>query len=282
MLPEVTTTHPVVTVRRGPHEDAVTPADRQHGGDYVQAILDDIISFQAVDGRSITFQALEHATDEALRAILLGTALATLLRQRGLLVLHACALAHNGEAIAFVGKSGGGKSTLAELFSQQGYDVLNDDVLAIDLSQDRPLVIPGYTQIKLRPESGLHLRPDYEALPRIDDERDMRVFTNPMSSVDTPVPLRKVYLLDNFSADTIGVDEVSQRDYLFEISHHTRSTELLFHPSYRAAHFSQCAQLVESVPASRLRRTRNLNDLPKIFELVDAELNSERSRAIVV
>lgn len=282
MLPQATITQPVVTVRRGPHATAATPTDRQHGGHYVQAIMDDIISFQAVDGESITYQALKHATDEALRAILLGTALATILRQRGYLALHACAVAQDGRALAFVGRSGGGKSTLAELFSQRGYDVLNDDVLAIDFSEGHPHVLPGYTQIKLRPEAGRHLLPDYDALPRIDDERDRRVFTNRASAVDSPVPLRRIYLLDSFDAESSGIDEVSQRDYLLEISHHTRSTELLFHPSYRAAHFRQCSELVEKVPAARLRRTRNLNDLNSLFEAIERDFHSEPSAPLIV
>ena len=46
-----------------------------------------------------------------------------LLRQRGLLTLHASVIRSKGkDYIGFVGDSGYGKSTLAEYFSQQGYN----------------------------------------------------------------------------------------------------------------------------------------------------------------
>src|SRR5262249_25236419 len=67
------------------------------------------------------------AVDEGdLHLCILGPALAVLLRQRGLLVLHASAVQVAHGAIAFLASSGGGKSTLAASFYTRGHAVVTD------------------------------------------------------------------------------------------------------------------------------------------------------------
>jgi hypothetical protein len=69
---------------------------------------------------------------ELLPILLAGTATAFLLSLRGETVLHASAVAIDGTALAFVGQSGRGKSTLAALLCVDGADLVTDDVLTVD------------------------------------------------------------------------------------------------------------------------------------------------------
>lgn len=68
-----------------------------------------------------------------IRDFLLGTGLAVICHQRGLLPVHASTVAIDGAAVAFVGDSGSGKSTLAAIFHERGHGVLHDDLAVIDL-----------------------------------------------------------------------------------------------------------------------------------------------------
>src|SRR5207237_1442435 len=88
-------------------------------------------AFQITHGREITVEPAPGVEARALRLFLLGPALALLLSQRGLLVLHASAVAVEGRAIAFLGESGQGKSTTAAAFLAHGHTVVADDVLAV-------------------------------------------------------------------------------------------------------------------------------------------------------
>jgi len=53
---------------------------------------------------------------------------------RGMDVLHASAVALNGRAVAFLGSSGVGKTTLASRLVARGARLVTDDVLAVDLA----------------------------------------------------------------------------------------------------------------------------------------------------
>ena len=66
------------------------------------------------------------------------------------LVLHASALEVAGGAVAFVGKSGMGKSTMCTLGAAAGFAVVGDDVLRVDLAGGTPVVWPAATEMRLR------------------------------------------------------------------------------------------------------------------------------------
>ncbi|MDQ1727665.1 MAG: hypothetical protein QOK14_1710, partial [Frankiaceae bacterium] len=70
------------------------------------------------------------------------------------LVLHASAFAANGSAVAFVGKSGMGKSTMCTLAAAAGFGLVGDDVLRVDLDGGGAVVWPGATETRLRASAG--------------------------------------------------------------------------------------------------------------------------------
>ena len=69
---------------------------------------------------------------ELLPILMAGTVSAFLLALRGETVLHASAVAVDGRALAFVGQSGRGKSTIAALLCVDGADLVTDDVLTVE------------------------------------------------------------------------------------------------------------------------------------------------------
>ncbi len=74
------------------------------------------VAFLIREGREIIVDAIEGCEPRLVRLFLLGPALALLLHQRKFLVLHASAVKIDGQAIAFVGEKGMGKSTMAAAF----------------------------------------------------------------------------------------------------------------------------------------------------------------------
>jgi hypothetical protein len=80
-----------------------------------------------------------------------GTLLAVHLMLRGELVLHASAVQVDGTAVAFVGASGMGKSTLAAALCGHGCALVADDVLHVDRTNRAVIrVNPGSTESRLR------------------------------------------------------------------------------------------------------------------------------------
>lgn len=79
-----------------------------------------------------------------------GGLLAYQLFVRGRPVLHASAVEMGGSAIAFVGNSGQGKSTMATLLCARGARLITDDVLSLDLKQQSAYARLGATELRLR------------------------------------------------------------------------------------------------------------------------------------
>ena len=104
--------------------------------------------FRVRQGRDVLIHPAGDADEQVLRLFLLGPVLAVLLHQRGRLVLHASGVALDGCAVAFLGGSGWGKSTLAGLLHRRGHRFLTDDVLPVDVERGRT-VAPGIPELKV-------------------------------------------------------------------------------------------------------------------------------------
>jgi hypothetical protein len=184
--------------------------------------------------------------------------LAALLRQRGFLVLHASAVAIDRQVFLFMGGSKWGKSTLAAALCQQGARLLSDDVTAIDMSGDSPMVIPGYPQIRLWPDSARALGMDPEALPRLYEASDKRACRTGFEFCYEPLALGKVYVLSD--GPIFGMTQLGPQESLIELVRHSARVREL-HPDHAPTHLRQCAALVNSVPVSRLRVPRSFGAL---------------------
>ena len=113
----------------------------------VIVLIKDVGIFRIFEGKLITWKKMNNNVSENdLTTFLLGSILSICLIQRGLLVLHANALEKDGKSIICLGESGVGKSTLAFILMNQGWNLLADDLVAIN---NEDYVLPGVSRIKL-------------------------------------------------------------------------------------------------------------------------------------
>ena len=104
-------------------------------------------------GERIRYEAPGLAADEV-RPFLLGSAWAALACQRGLLCLHASAVACADGVHAFTGASRDGKSTLAGALSMRGYPFFSDDVLTLaPLRLGEEVRCCSHQDMKLHPDA---------------------------------------------------------------------------------------------------------------------------------
>lgn len=245
-------------------------------GDLIAGRIYDELYFVVENCTTIYYDFMKSFPKGRLQSYLLGVLMATLLRQRGFLVLHACGVAKDGQAVAFVGESGWGKSTLAEYFCQRGYTLLSDDVMAVQVGQEgQAEVLPSYPQIRLRPEAGRYLRRDFDDLPEVKATAGKR-FTTPERFPDRPLPLHKLYLMDPGYTTENAVEPMPARRALLRLIQHTRATNLIKAPAFQARLLRQCEQLIRHVPVERLCRVKDLRRLHEIYELVEQDLHQRQ------
>ena len=188
-------------------------------------------------------------------------------------MLHASAVAKGGEAIAFMGQSGWGKSTLAEYFYQQGYDLLTDDVLVLDVREDSEevSVLPGHRFIRLREQAGRAFVDTFESLPRVNPYTSKRVRAVEYGP-NAPMPLRKLYVLQNEAAEEQAVEPLGGRTALLHLLTHARSKDLLTAPEFQSTLLTQCGALLERVPSALLHRRRGLDTLAELKQVIEEDL----------
>lgn len=88
-----------------------------------------------------------------LEHLLLDQALPRLLAGRGHLVAHASIVQLSQGAVAFIGRSGWGKSTLAALLHRRGFPALCDDCALFERRGDTVYAIPSYPGLRLFEDS---------------------------------------------------------------------------------------------------------------------------------
>jgi hypothetical protein len=226
--------------------------------------------FSVREGGEIIIDPVPGVRDRVLRLVVLGSCMGTILYQRGLLPLHASAVAAADGAIAFMAERGWGKSTTAAAMYSRGYWLITDDITALEFGDDDiPLVVPGYPQLKLWPEAAAFLGDDPEKLPRLDPDFDKRA--RPVTTAFSPVslPLKRIYVLDQ--GEVPEIEPLSQQEAFSKLVHHTYG-QRLFQAVRTSSHFLQCANVVKSVPMRRLSRPYTLETLPEATRLIEEDL----------
>ncbi|MBU7583782.1 MAG: serine kinase [Nostoc sp. TH1S01] len=232
----------------------------------------DVGKFFVHNGSQIIIEPVPEAEEGLIRSMILGSAIPVLLRQRGLLVLHASCVNINGAAVAFLGNSGWGKSTLASAFHQQGYGLLTDDVLAIQVEGDHPITFPSYPQVRLLPDSASSLGYEFDNLSLVHSACAKRNNVLSEGFSQLPLPIKQIYALENVAAAENAIQILSVQEIMVELLRHSRATTLLTTPEFVKAHFQQSTSLIKSVPIRRLKRKRSLAALSEIVQLVEADI----------
>lgn len=247
-----------------------------HDGAVVLAVPE-IASYRIAGGTSIIVQAAPGAPERNVRLYLLGSAFGILLHQRGLLPLHANAVELGGRAVAFMGRSGVGKSTLAAWFHDNGYRAIADDVCVVGFDAGGAArVRPGLPRLRLWKEALEASGREPSRYPRSwegDEEWDK--FDVPLHGERQTEPeLAAVYLLDR--GEELRIDRLTGAE----------ATQALIENTYRGrhvaaagdprAHWESCVRLVRQVPVMRLSRPWQLSrldsDMPRLVRQVGAVL----------
>jgi hypothetical protein len=242
-------------------------------GNDIYLFWDDIGTFLVRGGREIIIQPLPGVNESVLRLFILGTALALLLCQRGLTVFHASAVAIDNEVVAFAGVKGAGKSTFAAALHAAGYELVADDIVAIDASQGRSMVIPGFPHLKLWPDSINLLGFDPELLPRLRPEIEKRSCTIPTRFSRKPLPLRHFCIIDAGSA--LHLESLQPREALTALMPHWYGSRFgmeRLRALGLADFFRQCVGVANSATIYRLRRPRLMPSVADISRLITENL----------
>ena len=225
----------------------------------------DQVLFVVQGGRKVTITAAAGVTTHLIRMYLLGVIMAILLYQRGKLVLHASSVELDGSAIAFLGETGWGKSSLAAALYARGHSLIADDLTAVDFSSNPPLVLPGFPLLKITSDVAESLGYDMDSLHPMTWDNSKRAIPVQARETQTQLPLRCLFILS--CGNAITIECLTPREAMIELVCHSYPTRLWL--SADKTHFDQCSQLVRNVPSFTLQRSQILSSLPELAGLIE-------------
>ncbi len=225
-------------------------------------------SGQAVSGREIMGAPEPDMEQELMQFLAQGPGLSVLLYQRGYLTLHAGCVRIGDGAIAFMGESGAGKSTIAAALHVRGHELIADDVTVINNFGTRPETYPGYPGLNLLPDGAKHFGARFEKFVNTTTLDAKTRFHLQSGLPQVPIPLTKIYLLCDGPHSSItplaghrAAYELVKHSYWIRVMHD-------FRPSL---YFLRCAQLSAAIPIMMLMRPKEMSALPRIADSIEKD-----------
>lgn len=239
--------------------------------------LPGIGTYYVRNGTDVTVEPAAGVAAIDLRAYLLGNVFAVLCHQRGLLPLHASAVGTPRGAVAFLGDSGAGKSSLVAFLAQRGHTVLADDICLLD--PKAPLhsrVLPVAPWLKLWRTTLDALGQTSAGLPRVFTEDDKYRYA--MHADPTPTALAEIILLERIPAgehDAPRLERLAPVHALHAVLELTYQSWLVRAIGQTESHFLRCGEALEGVRVYRMRRPWGFDAMDRTLDALEAHLAEE-------
>ena len=230
----------------------------------------------AAGGRRIACRSLEHASPEALHTYLLGQVLSFALLEHGIEPLHATAAVVNGQAVAFTGECGYGKSSLGAAFLQAGHPLLTDDLLVPVTRDGSMFAQAGMPRIKLFPEvAEQFLGKQVRGTPMNPRTRKLVIPLDALQAYSCAAPLAAIYVLGaparQSGGSRITIRRLSRRGAFIALLRNTFN-RVVTEPERLKRQFVWAGHLASSVRMKSLSYPRAFESMPTLREAILADL----------
>jgi hypothetical protein len=232
------------------------------GADYLLR-FPDLADFEvSADGTGVSCWPTPGTDEATVEHMLVNQVLPLALSRQGRLVFHASAVALADGAVAFMGASGRGKSTLTAGFAQGGFRFLTDDGLQLDECEDGYLVRPSHPSIRLWKDSQEALVGDRATLgaPVQYTSKARILADDSLSFCPEAQTLRAVYFLGEGGAQSTTFRHLSARETFIELVKNSFLLDIEARDLI-TAHFDRLSRMVRLPIYYRL-------DYPRRFELL--------------
>jgi hypothetical protein len=250
-----------------------------HSIEYSLIKIENVADFEIRGGRKIRVWPAAGAKQKDIDIFLFGPVWATLCHQRGVLPLHASAIATKGGITALAGHSRAGKSTAAATLSSLGYELLADDILPVSFNQNSiPGAWPYLRRLKLHRDAitQFAFTPTEMVGETLDKEK---YFVRPRrTGDDTWRRLERLYLLENSeTASHVPIEQITGADAVRALVDQTYHFNFILDTGRFGDHLAFCTRLASKILIYRLRRSPFGNGGEKLGSLIFAHLEGARA-----
>lgn len=166
-----------------------------------------VARFLVQHGNQIIIHPYPEADERITRVFLLDSCMKALLHQQHYFVLEGIAVEVNSRAVVFVMPSSYGKSTLAAIFSEHGYNILTDEICAISVNMQ---ILPASPMIYLWENIIKQLNIDTQFLKTVRSDINKYLFT--VKFQDKPLPIHYIYFVDYHKQNHLIFETINQSE----------------------------------------------------------------------
>lgn len=216
------------------------------------------------DAAEIRFTPLPEIPDITVRHLLLDQVIPLVLSRRGRVVFHASAVTTGRGVIAFAGKSGQGKSSMALAFARQGHALITDDCLALSFENNRWMVSPSYPGVRLWQSAA------EELAPKRTSTADVAHYTSKRRIIDVdgvqfsarPEPICALFVLDDEQPE-IAIEKLAASRAFMAWAEFAYNLDIL-HADFLRGNFEAVGKLATQIPVYALHYPREFSMLPDV------------------
>jgi hypothetical protein len=216
----------------------------------------------SADARTISYLPLNRATEATLETFMLGQVLSFALLRRGREPFHATVLERDDRAVALMGPSGRGKSTLAASMLTHGWRLLTDDLMVLDGLD----ALPGLSRIKLFPRSAKVLGLRGPAIAKGSSKEVIQL--PPSMFCDEQTRVERIYELRATQAARCTIRRMSARSALMSLTANTFNRQITETGRLRQQ-FTEAARITASVPVSSISYRKTMNMIPIACDAIE-------------
>jgi hypothetical protein len=229
----------------------------------------------SADGTTVDGWPVPGVSGATVEHLYLNQATPLALSRQDKLVLHAAAVDIDGKAVALVGKSGRGKSTLAASFATHGIPFLTDDGLLVEWSEGKLLARPSHPSIRLWDDSGRALVADASMAPPVDYTSKTRFLAGPgILFCREPRPLHHVYYLGDAEVPDIAIAPVRPAAALLDMVRNSFLLDIA-EQEMLALHFTEISRIAQLPIHFRVDYPRSYAELENVRAELIRHTNQE-------
>jgi hypothetical protein len=225
--------------------------------------------------KNIRCRPLPDTAEMTVRHLLLDQVMPLILSRREHIVLHASAVLTRYGAIAFAGKSGKGKSTLAVSFALEGFPLLSDDCLVLRPGHEGWTALPSYPGVRLRPSTVQAILPrDLRTMDVASEAVKRRIAdTKVLPQINEPVLLRRLYLLTEDAGSTT-IEKVSSGRSMISLVEFAYNLDIT-DSDFLRQQFNTVNQVAREVPIYAIHFPRQYSTLQAVREAILQHLHED-------
>ena len=185
---------------------------------------------------------------------------------KGELNLHGSAVAIDNFAVAFLGQSRRGKTTLAGAFSKAGYPYLTEDVLQVRSSEDSFHLVPHRTELRVFPDSASFLA----GRGLSEDLGDVKIpfpASDSLPFCQNTLPLSHIFILGEGRCEAVHIAPIGQAEGIRQLLQQSFILDVEDRVRLRS-HFWRLGALAAKTPCFELDYPRAYHQLPLVIAAI--------------